>query len=77
MGRRGGFGRRPRPDIHRLPHPQISDLIRQSTKDSPLWEFLSLGYALMLCPFVVVLGGMFFLATALFFLSDRAKAEQQ
>lgn len=61
-------------------HPQssqVSDLIRQSTKDSPLWEFLSLGYALMLCPFVVVLGGMFFLATALFFLSDRAKAEQQ
>lgn len=57
--------------------PQISDLIRQSTKDSPLWEFLSLGYALMLCPFVVVLGGVFFLATALFFLSDRAKAEQQ
>nr|XP_023411908.1 protein spinster homolog 2 [Loxodonta africana] len=55
----------------------ISDLIRQSTKDSPLWEFLSLGYALMLCPFVVVLGGMFFLATALFFLSDQAKAEQQ
>ncbi|KAM9209156.1 sphingosine-1-phosphate transporter SPNS2 [Trichechus inunguis] len=55
----------------------ISDLIRQSTKDSPLWEFLSLGYALMLCPFIVVLGGMFFLATALFFLSDRAKAEQQ
>ncbi|XP_059525012.1 sphingosine-1-phosphate transporter SPNS2 isoform X1 [Myotis daubentonii] len=55
----------------------ISDLIRQSTKESPLWEFLSLGYALMLCPFVVVLGGMFFLATALFFLSDRAKAEQQ
>uniref|UniRef100_G1LL65 SPNS lysolipid transporter 2, sphingosine-1-phosphate n=1 Tax=Ailuropoda melanoleuca TaxID=9646 RepID=G1LL65_AILME len=55
----------------------ISDLIRQSTKDSPLWEFLSLGYALMLCPFVVVLGGVFFLATALSFLSDRAKAEQQ
>ncbi|XP_030143735.1 sphingosine-1-phosphate transporter SPNS2 isoform X2 [Taeniopygia guttata] len=55
----------------------ISDLIRQSTKESPVWEFLSLGYALMLCPFVVVLGGMFFLATALFFLSDRAKAEQQ
>ncbi|XP_045343232.1 protein spinster homolog 2 isoform X1 [Leopardus geoffroyi] len=52
-------------------------LIGYSTKDSPLWEFLSLGYALMLCPFVVVLGGMFFLATALFFLGDRAKAEQQ
>uniref|UniRef100_A0A8C0GWP1 SPNS lysolipid transporter 2, sphingosine-1-phosphate n=1 Tax=Chelonoidis abingdonii TaxID=106734 RepID=A0A8C0GWP1_CHEAB len=55
----------------------ISDLIQQSTKESPLWEFLSLGYALMLCPFVVVLGGMFFLATALFFLNDRTKAEQQ
>ncbi|XP_054022655.1 sphingosine-1-phosphate transporter SPNS2 isoform X1 [Melanerpes formicivorus] len=55
----------------------ISDLIRQSTKESPVWEFLSLGYALMLCPFVVVLGGMFFLATALFFLSDRAKAEHK
>ncbi|XP_063313490.1 sphingosine-1-phosphate transporter SPNS2 isoform X2 [Pelobates fuscus] len=54
----------------------ISDLIRQSTAESPLWEFLSLGYALMLCPFVVVLGGMFFLATALFFLEDRASAEQ-
>lgn len=65
------------PALTPTPIPQISDLIRQSTKDSPLWEFLSLGYALMLCPFVVVLGGMFFLATALFFLSDRAKAEQQ
>ncbi|XP_030041746.1 sphingosine-1-phosphate transporter SPNS2 [Microcaecilia unicolor] len=55
----------------------ISDLIQQSTTESSLWEFLSLGYALMLCPFIVVLGGMFFLATALFFLEDRAKAEQQ
>ncbi|OCT95120.1 hypothetical protein XELAEV_18012804mg [Xenopus laevis] len=54
----------------------ISDLIQQSTTKSPLWEFLSLGYALMLCPFVVVLGGMFFLATALFFLEDREKAEK-
>lgn len=71
-----GFGRWAGPDVHPQ-SSQISDLIRQSTKDSPLWEFLSLGYALMLCPFVVVLGGMFFLATALFFLSDRAKAEQQ
>ncbi|XP_064424921.1 sphingosine-1-phosphate transporter SPNS2 isoform X2 [Latimeria chalumnae] len=54
----------------------ISDAIRQSTSESILWEFLSLGYALMFCPFVIVLGGMFFLATALFFLEDRAKAEQ-
>lgn len=73
-----GWGAEDSPVLTPVPQsPQISDLIRQSTKDSPLWEFLSLGYALMLCPFVVVLGGMFFLATALFFLSDRAKAEQQ
>ncbi|XP_078211871.1 uncharacterized protein LOC128931127 [Callithrix jacchus] len=56
---------------------QISDLICQSTKDSLLWEFLSLGYAVMLCPFVIILGVMFFLAMVLFFLSNCAKAEQQ
>lgn len=56
---------------------QISDSLQQSYKSSVLWQFLSLGYALMLCPFVIVLGGMFFLATALFFLDDREKAEKQ
>ncbi|XP_043910129.1 protein spinster homolog 2-like isoform X2 [Protopterus annectens] len=55
----------------------ISDAIRHSKAESTIWEFLSLGYSLMLCPFVVVLGGMFFLATALYFLDDREKAEQQ
>ncbi|MGH0123796.1 UNVERIFIED_CONTAM: hypothetical protein FKN15_066836 [Acipenser sinensis] len=54
----------------------ISDAIQQSYTESILWQFLSLGYALMLCPFVIVLGGMFFLATALFFLDDRDKAEK-
>ncbi|MEQ2187029.1 hypothetical protein GOODEAATRI_000371 [Goodea atripinnis] len=48
----------------------------KSYASSELWKFLSLGYALMLCPFIIVLGGMFFLATALFFLDDREKAEQ-
>ncbi|MGH0147558.1 UNVERIFIED_CONTAM: hypothetical protein FKN15_019381 [Acipenser sinensis] len=52
-------------------------LIGLSYTESILWQFLSLGYALMLCPFVIVLGGMFFLATALFFLDDRDKAEKQ
>ena len=56
---------------------QISDGLQQTYKSSVLWQFLSLGYALMLCPFVIVLGGMFFLATALFFLDDREKAEKQ
>nr|XP_020468031.1 protein spinster homolog 2-like isoform X2 [Monopterus albus] len=55
----------------------ISDSLRQSYTMSALWQFLSLGYALMLCPFIIVLGGMFFLATALFFLDDREKAEKQ
>ncbi|XP_077361480.1 sphingosine-1-phosphate transporter SPNS2 [Festucalex cinctus] len=55
----------------------ISDSLRQSYATSALWRFLSLGYALMLCPFIIVLGGMFFLATALFFLDDREKAQNQ
>ncbi|XP_063059597.1 sphingosine-1-phosphate transporter SPNS2 [Engraulis encrasicolus] len=55
----------------------ISDALQESYKSSMLWHFLSLGYALMLCPFVIVLGGMFFLATALFFLDDREKADKQ
>ncbi|XP_033833895.1 sphingosine-1-phosphate transporter SPNS2 isoform X2 [Periophthalmus magnuspinnatus] len=53
----------------------ISDSLQESYATSTLWKFLSLGYALMLCPFIIVLGGMFFLATALFFLDDREKAE--
>ncbi|XP_015223260.1 sphingosine-1-phosphate transporter SPNS2 isoform X1 [Lepisosteus oculatus] len=55
----------------------ISEALQKSYAHSNLWKFLSLGYALMLCPFVIVLGGMFFLATALFFLDDREKAEKQ
>ncbi|XP_037543638.1 protein spinster homolog 2 [Nematolebias whitei] len=55
----------------------ISDGLQKSFATSALWQFLSLGYALMLCPFIIVLGGMFFLATALFFLDDREKADKQ
>ncbi|CAL1573905.1 unnamed protein product [Knipowitschia caucasica] len=54
----------------------ISDSLQKSYATSTLWKFLSLGYALMLCPFIIVLGGMFFLATALFFLDDREKADR-
>lgn len=56
---------------------QISDALQQKYTTSALWRFLSLGYALMLCPFIIVLGGMFFLATALYFLDDKDKAEAQ
>uniref|UniRef100_A0A674MDD2 SPNS lysolipid transporter 2, sphingosine-1-phosphate n=1 Tax=Takifugu rubripes TaxID=31033 RepID=A0A674MDD2_TAKRU len=54
----------------------ISDGLQENYTTSTLWRFLSLGYALMLCPFIIVLGGMFFLVTALFFLDDREKAEK-
>ncbi|TNN64725.1 Protein spinster 2 [Liparis tanakae] len=63
-------------DSHTLTHTD-QKLWFLSYATSALWRFLSLGYALMLCPFIIVLGGMFFLATALFFLDDREKAERQ
>ncbi|XP_043996793.1 protein spinster homolog 2 isoform X6 [Gambusia affinis] len=56
---------------------KISDKLQERFASSELWKFLSLGYALMLCPFIIVLGGMFFLATALYFLDDREKAEKE
>ncbi|KAM8960041.1 protein spinster homolog 1 [Pelodytes ibericus] len=53
----------------------ISDQIRKGKPDSYLLQFRSLGYALMICAFVGVIGGGFFLATALFIQKDRKTAE--
>ncbi|XP_069508278.1 protein spinster homolog 1 isoform X2 [Ambystoma mexicanum] len=53
----------------------ISDRIRKGKPSSYLWEFRSLQYALMLCAFVGVIGGAFFLATAVYIEKDRTKAE--
>ncbi|XP_075422614.1 protein spinster homolog 1 [Ascaphus truei] len=53
----------------------ISDGIQQGKPDSYLWQLRSLEYALMLCAFVGVIGGGFFLATAVFVEKDRKKAE--
>ncbi|XP_078539677.1 protein spinster homolog 3-like [Lissotriton helveticus] len=53
----------------------ISDAIQTSRGDSHLWSFRSLEYSFLLCPFVGVLGGGFFLATALYVEEDRKKAE--
>ncbi|XP_063791423.1 protein spinster homolog 1 [Pseudophryne corroboree] len=53
----------------------ISDKIRSGKPDSTLLKFRSLEYALMLCAFVGVIGGAFFLVTALFIVKDRKKAE--
>lgn len=52
---------------------QLSDYLRKS--DSYLWEFRSLQLSLLLCAFVAVVGGGFFLATALFIETDRQRAE--
>ncbi|KAF7648220.1 hypothetical protein LDENG_00160010 [Lucifuga dentata] len=51
----------------------VSDCLRKS--DSYLWQFRSLQLSLLLCAFVCVAGGAFFLATAIFIESDRNRAE--
>lgn len=51
----------------------VSDSLRES--DSYLWQFRSLQLSLLLCSFVAVIGGGFFLATALFIEQDRQRAE--
>lgn len=52
---------------------QVSDTLRRS--DSYLWQFRSLQLSLLLCCFIAVVGGAFFLATALFIEKDRRRAE--
>ncbi|KAM6966374.1 protein spinster homolog 1 [Tautogolabrus adspersus] len=51
----------------------VSDSLRKT--DSFLWQFRSLQLSLLICSFVAVLGGGFFLATALFIEQDRNRAE--
>lgn len=51
----------------------VSDSLRKS--DSYLWQFRSLQLSLLLCSFVAVGGGAFFLATALYIEKDRNQAE--
>ncbi|KAI4877406.1 hypothetical protein NFI96_011702, partial [Prochilodus magdalenae] len=43
--------------------------------DSADWRFRSLEYSVLLCPFIGVLGGLFFLMTALYIKADRKAAE--
>lgn len=51
----------------------VSDSLKKT--DSFLWQFRSLQLSLLLCAFVSVVGGAFFLATALFIERDRHRAE--
>uniref|UniRef100_A0A8C6Q4X0 SPNS lysolipid transporter 3, sphingosine-1-phosphate (putative) n=1 Tax=Nothobranchius furzeri TaxID=105023 RepID=A0A8C6Q4X0_NOTFU len=49
----------------------ISDAIRSSNPGTHDWNFQSLKYSLILCPFVGILGGMFFLITTRYITEDR------
>ncbi|XP_026772324.1 protein spinster homolog 1 [Pangasianodon hypophthalmus] len=51
----------------------VSDSLKQA--DSYMWQFRSLQISLLLCSFVAVVGGAFFLTTALFIEEDRHCAE--
>ncbi|XP_076853082.1 protein spinster homolog 1 [Brachyhypopomus gauderio] len=51
----------------------LSDSLKQA--DSYMWQFRSLQLSLMFCSFVAVVGGAFFLMTALFIEKDRHLAE--
>ncbi|MGH0147559.1 UNVERIFIED_CONTAM: hypothetical protein FKN15_019382 [Acipenser sinensis] len=54
----------------------ISDSLRSSYPDSYLWKFRSLEYSFLLCPFVGILGGLFFLLTTLYVEKDRTTARE-
>ncbi|KAB5522466.1 hypothetical protein PHYPO_G00159840 [Pangasianodon hypophthalmus] len=54
---------------------KISDVLSTLRPDSLDWSFRSLEYSIMFCPFIGVLGGLFFLLTALYIKEDRKAAE--
>lgn len=54
---------------------QVSDALSKLKPDSADWRFRSLEYSVILCPFIGVLGGLFFLLTALYIKEDRKAAE--
>ncbi|KAM4620541.1 protein spinster homolog 3 [Polymixia lowei] len=53
----------------------ISDAVSAYKPDSHEWRFRSLEYSFLLCPFVGVLGGLFFLMTALYITQDKEAAQ--
>ncbi|XP_067866181.1 protein spinster homolog 3-like [Heterodontus francisci] len=55
----------------------ISDAIQKGRPKSNYWEFVSLEYAFLLCPFIAVVGGALFLWTANYVEKDRMKASNQ
>ncbi|KAL2094993.1 hypothetical protein ACEWY4_009712 [Coilia grayii] len=53
----------------------MSDALSKYNPDSQTWRFRSLEYSVLVCPFVGVLGGLFFLMTALYISEDRKAAQ--
>ncbi|XP_067294888.1 protein spinster homolog 3 isoform X1 [Pseudorasbora parva] len=53
----------------------ISDALKNIKPDSASWNFHRLEYSILLCPFIGVLGGLFFLMTSLYIKEDRKAAE--
>uniref|UniRef100_A0A8C2ZXI0 SPNS lysolipid transporter 3, sphingosine-1-phosphate (putative) n=1 Tax=Cyclopterus lumpus TaxID=8103 RepID=A0A8C2ZXI0_CYCLU len=49
----------------------ISDAIRKSEPATHDWSFRSLQYSLVVCPFVAIVGGLFFFVTSLYITEDR------
>ncbi|XP_053188335.1 protein spinster homolog 3 isoform X1 [Scomber japonicus] len=54
----------------------VSDAIRNSKPATPQWSFRSLKYSFLICPFIGILGGLFFLMTS-FYITEDTKAAQQ
>lgn len=55
---------------------QISSVLQAERPDSYLQHFLSLQHSFLCCAFAIVLGGGFFLLTALHLEKDQARARQ-
>uniref|UniRef100_A0A672L5Y5 Protein spinster homolog 3-like n=1 Tax=Sinocyclocheilus grahami TaxID=75366 RepID=A0A672L5Y5_SINGR len=53
----------------------ISDALLKYNPESSHWDFRRLEYSILLCPFIGVLGGLFFLMTSLYIKEDRKAAE--
>ncbi|TRY99311.1 hypothetical protein DNTS_003999 [Danionella cerebrum] len=53
----------------------MSDALSQLNPGSSSWDFRRLEYSVLLCPFIGVLGGLFFLMTSLYIKEDRKAAE--
>ncbi|KTF93642.1 hypothetical protein cypCar_00000883, partial [Cyprinus carpio] len=53
----------------------ISDALNKYSPKSYSWDFRRLEYSILLCPFIGVLGGLFFLITSLYIKEDRKAAE--